>query len=326
GSAFTYAAPSAAEGTATGQVSARPLRQTYRMDRFSKSAKVYGVIASPVRHSVSPAVQNRAFQARRIEAVYLPFLVQPAQLKDFFVFAEKLPVSGFSVTIPHKQKALRYLDAVDGLARRIGAVNTVWRRSGRWRGTNTDAPAVIAALSSHVTVPRSSVLIAGNGGAARAAACALAEAGAKLSLVGRNRDRVRMLARVCGAEPLGRDQLAGRRFDVLVHATPLGMYPHVNESFFPGEIPADVIFDMVYNPIETALIRNARQQSKKVVTGMEMFLEQAARQFEIWTGETPPRQLMQRAAIEALENAREVSPGSHDSPAAPAHARSAANR
>ncbi len=134
GGMFTYAAPNASEGTATGQVSARILRHLYRVEKFSRAAKIYGVIADPVRHTISPAVHNRAFQSLRMDAVYLPFLVQPAQLKDFFVLAEKLPLAGFSVTIPHKQKVLRYLDIVDPLARRIGAVNTVWKKAGKWRG------------------------------------------------------------------------------------------------------------------------------------------------------------------------------------------------
>src|SRR5262249_50716538 len=123
GGLFTYAAPNAAEGTAAGQVSARQLRNLYRVEKMSRDARIFGVIADPVRHSISPAVHNRAFQARRIDAVYLPFLVHPAQLKDFFVMAEKMPLSGFSVTIPHKQKIIRYLDQVDPLAKRIGAVN-----------------------------------------------------------------------------------------------------------------------------------------------------------------------------------------------------------
>src|ERR1700723_2654495 len=168
GGMFTYAAPNTAEGTASGQVSARVLRHLYRAEKFSRSAKIYGVIADPVRHSISPAVHNRAFQAHRIDAVYLPFLVPPAQLKDFFILAAPLPAAGFSVTIPHKQKIVRYLDVIDPLARRIGAVNTVWKKAGKWRGANTDADALVGS-------------------------------GAKVSIVGPNPDRVRSLARACGA-------------------------------------------------------------------------------------------------------------------------------
>jgi len=113
GGAYTYAAPLTAQGTASGQVSAHSLRHLYRIEKISKAVKVYGVIADPIRHSISPAVHNRGFQARRYDGVYLPFLVTPLQLRDFFVLADKVPITGFSVTIPHKQKVVRYLDAVD---------------------------------------------------------------------------------------------------------------------------------------------------------------------------------------------------------------------
>src|SRR5579864_425254 len=302
GGVFSYAAPIYAEGTAAGQVSARLLRQLYRVEKLTKAAKIYGVIADPVRHSISPAVHNRAFQSRRMDAVYLPFLVSSAHLRDFFSMAEKLPLTGFSVTLPHKQKIIRYLDTVDPLARRIGAVNTVWRKGGKWRGANTDAAGVTEPLKRLVRLPKSSVLIVGNGGAARSAACALSDAGAKICLVGRNADRVRALAKVCGAEPLLREQLSARHFDAVVHATPLGMFPHVNECFFNGMIPAEVVFDMVYNPLETELLKRARQQGKKIVPGLDMFIEQAVRQCEIWTGESAPRPAMLKAASEALEH------------------------
>ncbi len=300
GGIYTYAAPNAAEGTAAGQVSARQLRNLYRIDKFSKAAKIYGVIADPVRHSISPAVHNRAFQARRIDSVYLPFLVHPPQLKDFLVLADKLPIAGFSVTIPHKQKLLRYLDTIDPLTRRIGAVNTVWKKAGKWRGTNTDAAGVTVPLAKKLKLAKSTVLLVGNGGAARGAAFALTEAGAKLSIVGRNPDRVRALAKICGAEPVMKDQLEGRNWDALVHATPLGMFPHVNECFFDGHIPADLVFDMVYNPLETQLVQRALDQKKTIVPGIQMFLEQAAAQFELWTGEAAPRSVMEKAAMEAL--------------------------
>ncbi len=300
GGVYTYAAPNSAEGTATGQVSARTLRQLYRVEKFSRAAKVYGVVADPVRHSVSPAVHNRAFQARRMDAVYLPFLVAPQHLKDFFMFADKLPVTGFSVTIPHKQKVLRYLDIIDPLARRIGAVNTVWKKAGKWRGANTDAEGVTVPLSKVMRVPKSTVLLAGNGGAARSAAYALTAAGAAVSIVGRNPDRVRALAKACGAEALSREDAESKDFDAVVHATPVGMYPHTCECFFERRIPGAVVFDMVYNPMETVLVRRAMDEGKTTVGGLQMFIEQACRQFEIWTGENAPRAVMERAAVEAL--------------------------
>ncbi len=300
GGMYTYAAPNAAEGTASGQVCARQLRNIYRIGKFSRDAKIFGVIADPVRHSISPAVHNRAFQARREDAVYLPFLVAAGRLKDFMLLATRLPLAGFSVTIPHKQKILRYLDQVDPLARRIGAVNTVWRKAGKWRGANTDAAGVTVPLEKHIRLAKSSVLVVGNGGAARGAAFALAAAGAKLAITGRNLDRVRALASVTGAEPLPREQAESRMFDVVIHATPIGMTPRVEECFFRGRIPAKLVFDMVYTPMETALLRRAKNQGAETIAGLEMFLEQAGRQFEIWTGERAPRAVMEKAALEAL--------------------------
>jgi 3-dehydroquinate dehydratase/shikimate dehydrogenase len=300
GGLYTYAAPWSAEGTAAGQVSAKMLRNLYRVEKFSKSAKIYGVIADPVRHSISPAVHNRAFQSRRIDSVYLPFLVHPPQLKDFFLLADKMPISGFSVTIPHKQKILRYLDIVDPLARRIGAVNTVYRKTGKWRGLNTDVQGVLGPLGKKIRLPKSSVLVVGNGGAARGAAFALADAGSKVAIVGRNPDRVRALAKACNAEPLMKEQLDSRYFDAVVHATPLGMFPHTDECFFADRIPGEIVFDMVYNPLETVLLKRAGAEKKVIINGLQMFIEQAALQFETWTGDSAPRTAMEKAALEAL--------------------------
>jgi 3-dehydroquinate dehydratase/shikimate dehydrogenase len=302
GGMYTYAAPSSAEGTAAGQVCSKQLRQLYRIEKFTRAAKIYGVIADPVRHSISPQVHNRALQARRVDAVYLPFLVKAPQLRDFLVLAEKLPLAGFSVTLPHKQKVMRYLDHIDPLARRIGAVNTVWKKAGKWRGANTDADGVTVPLAKKLRLGKSKILVAGNGGAARGAAFALAEAGAQISITGRNADRVRALAKMCGAEPVLRDQLpkSGHQWDAIVHATPLGMWPNVHECFFDANIPAALVFDMVYNPRETELIRRAGEQGAEVIPGVSMFIEQAVRQFEIFTGESAPRAIMEKAAIEAL--------------------------
>jgi 3-dehydroquinate dehydratase/shikimate dehydrogenase len=130
---------------------------------------------------------------------------------------------------------------------------------------------------------------------------ALAEAGCKLAVTGRNLDRVRALASACGAEALSREQAEARKFDALVHATPLGMTPNIDKCFFRDKIPAALVFDMVYTPMETELLKRAKAQKAVVIPGIEMFLEQAARQFEIWTGQKAPRAVMEQAAIEALE-------------------------
>ncbi|MBV9612505.1 MAG: shikimate dehydrogenase [Acidobacteriaceae bacterium] len=295
GSLFTYAAPVQGDGTAPGQIAAHELRSLYRCEKLNRQTRVYGVIADPVAHSKSPLIHNRAFQARRVDAVYLPFLIAPGHLSDWMKFAATLPVSGFSVTIPHKQRIVRYLDTVDPLAKRIGAVNTVWRNAGRWRGANTDADGVLKPLSRCIRPAHADILIAGYGGSARAAAIALHDAGARITITGRNLTRAQQLARVVNAAAISLKESQTRRFDVLVHATPVGMYPKSEECLFPDVIPARVVFDMVYNPVHTALLQRAQQQGSTIIHGIDMLLEQAARQFEIWTRESAPRSVMQNA-------------------------------
>ncbi|HVI77261.1 MAG TPA: shikimate dehydrogenase, partial [Candidatus Acidoferrum sp.] len=295
GSAYTYAAPENATGTAPGQISSRLMRDLYRCEKLTRHSKIYGVIADPVSHSKSPFLHNRAFQSRRIDAVYLPFLVAPARLPEWMQMAAALPVAGFSVTIPHKQRIVRHLDVVEPLARRIGAVNTVWRKAGKWRGTNTDTDGVLKPLSQRVQLSKASVLIVGYGGAARAAAIALCDAGARVTITGRNAQNAKLLARAIRAESIAIDDSMQGHFDVLLHCTPVGMAPQPDKTLFPDKIPADVVFDMVYNPHETALLKRAASQGRTVIHGSEMLLAQAARQFEIWTGESAPLNVMIKA-------------------------------
>ncbi len=300
GSAFTYAAPCGGSGTAPGQIAAKSMRSLYHCEKLSRQSRVYGVIADPVAHSKSPAIHNRAFQARRIDAVYVPFLVAAPHLGEWMKLAAKLPVCGFSVTIPHKQKITRYLDIVEPLAKRIGAVNTVWRKGGKWRGTNTDVEGILKPLSRHFRPARSSILIAGYGGAARAAAIALADAGAQITITGRSPHRAHELARVVKADVVSLKQAQAGEYDVLIHATPIGMSPRTGESLFHNRIPAAFVFDMVYNPHETLLLKQAREQGCTVIYGAEMLLEQAACQFEIWTGDSAPRAVMRSALEQAV--------------------------
>ena len=301
GCLYSYAAPNSTGGTAPGQISSQKMRSMYALEKLRKDASVYGVIANPVKHSLSPHVHNRAFQFKRISAVYLPLLVENGQLKDFMLLADELPLKGFNVTIPHKQKILRYLDVVDPLARRIGAVNTIWKKAGKWRGTTTDVAGTLRPLEKKLKLRNARVLVAGSGGAARTAAFALADAGAKVSLTGRNLDKVRALAKAVGGIPLGHAEAEQESFDALIHATPLGMYPQQDGIYFPDRIPAEIVFDMVYNPRETALLKHASEMGKITIDGLQMFIEQAAEAFSLWTGENAPRKTMENAAIAALE-------------------------
>ncbi|MYB51717.1 MAG: shikimate dehydrogenase [Acidobacteriia bacterium] len=307
---FTYAAPDAyppasgqgcselaATPTAPGQISAAAVRDLYRVQSASADTPVFAVIAKPVGHSMSPLIHNRCFRELEFDGLYVPMLVEPDDIADFFHTARKLPIRGASVTIPHKQSVIPHLDRVDEAALEIGAVNTIYWDQGRMCGTNTDARGIVEPLSQRVRLDGTQVLVVGNGGAARAAIVALRREGARVAVTGRNPERVRGLAGQLGADAVAFERLADEYFDVLVQATSVGMLPDAEGSLFPDRIPADVVFDLVYNPVETALLKRARADKKVTISGVEMFVEQAAEQFRIWTGMEAPRDVMRSAVL-----------------------------
>lgn len=311
GSALTYATLKGGRATAAGQLPLSELRDFYRAHRLDRRTRVYGVIGQPIAHSLSPLIQNAAFQAARLNAVYLPFEV--TNLRDFLASRAELGVAGFSVTLPHKEAILRYLDGCDPVAESIGAVNTVVVRgapegSGRLYGYNTDYVGVLRTLARHVSLEGAQVLILGAGGSARAVAFALATAGALVSITARRPARAQALARAVGGEALPRTEVRRRRFEAIVNCTPVGMRPQVKESPLAAwEVNARVVFDLVYNPLETALLRRARKRGAVAIPGWQMLVEQGAAQFEIWTGLRAPLAVMRRAVLRALRSQNEPS-------------------
>lgn len=283
--------------TAPGQVLASSARELYRMHRHDAASKIYAVIAKPVGHSKSPQIHNCAFIETGWDGIYVPLLVEPDDVGDFFVLMRQLPLAGVSVTIPHKQSVVPHLDAVEESARGIGAVNTIYWRDGRLVGTNTDTCGITVPLANRIPIRNSQVLVVGNGGAANAAIVAMNLEGADVAVTGRNPQRVRNLAGLHGVNAIDFEDVGNRYFDILVQATSVGMTPEDAGTLFPGRIPADVVFDLVYNPLETALLRHARAEGKVAISGIEMFIEQAAAQFQIWTGLDAPRQVMREAVL-----------------------------
>ena len=298
GSALAYAPVE--EATAPGQVSLNAMKTLYRADGIDRRTSVYGVIGNPVHHSLSPVMQNAAFQARGINAVFVPFLVR--DLRDFMRAIPELGVTGLSVTIPHKRAILKYLDDCDPLAAAIGAVNTVVvRGGGKLFGYNTDYVGVLRALESRVALAGSSVLILGAGGAARAVAFALARAGATVRVCARRPAKAKELARAVGGEAIARRQLRGEFFDAIVNATPVGMYPNTNQSPLEArELNCRLVFDSIYRPRRTKLLQLADRRGIETVSGVEMFVAQGMAQWEIWTGERAPESVMRRAVVGGL--------------------------
>jgi 3-dehydroquinate dehydratase/shikimate dehydrogenase len=303
GSALAYAAPDRGPASAPGQLRWSEMRRLYRPDRLKARSRVYGVIGRPIVHSLSPAMHNAALAAMRLDAVYLPFEVE--SLTDFLAVLGPLGVAGFSVTHPHKQAILRHLDGIDPLAESIGAVNTVVVRGrGKLYGYNTDYIGVLRTLQRYIRLEGSQVLLVGAGGAARAVAFALATAGAYVCVTARRPAPARRLAKAVGGEAVPRSALRRREFDAIVNCTPVGQAPATDVSpLRTEELNGRVLFDLVYNPRDTELLRLGRRRGLTTIPGWQMLVEQGAAQFEIWTGLRAPLAVMRRAVLRNLKKA-----------------------
>src|ERR1700691_344005 len=301
GSIFTSAAASAGEETAPGQATAQELRSVYRIDTVDAATRVYGVAGDPVTHSLSPAIMNAAFRRENVNAVYLA--LHAKTLKDLLNCVREIPIHGLSITMPYKEAILPYLDNTDAHTTKIGACNTVVRaQDGKLYGFNTDASGIVRPLERRLnTLEGARILVIGAGGAARAALCGLEERGSEGWVLNRTSVKGQKLARQAKAHTIKRADLRKVAFDVIINATPVGMGNTRDCPLKDEEIQARVVFDMVYDPVETHLLRVARSQSIAVIPGVEMFVQQAARQFEIWTGKPAPAADMLHAVTIALQ-------------------------
>jgi 3-dehydroquinate dehydratase / shikimate dehydrogenase len=292
--------------TAPGQASLDAMKNLYRADKLRRKTRVYGVIGNPIGHSLSPVLQNAGFQARKMDAVFLPFLVR--DLRDFLRGVGPMGIAGFSVTLPHKQTILRHLDDCDPMAAAISAVNTVVvRGGGKLYGYNTDSVGVLRALERRIPLRGSRALIFGAGGAARAVAFALAQSGASVCVCARRSQAAKALARAVGGEVVERPRLRREFFDAIVNATPVGMHPVEGRSPLEArELNCRLVFDLIYRPRVTKLMQLAARRGIETVSGVEMFLAQGTAQWEIWTGERAPVEAMRRAVLRALTHEEKI--------------------
>ena len=305
GSRFTFASASAGEETAPGQIAARTLLETYRVDQVDTGTRVYGVAGNPVQHSLSPIMMNTAFHRETVNAVYLA--LQTEKIEDLLLLIREVPVHGISVTMPLKQVIMSHLDRTDALSQKIGAVNTVVRsQDGKLIGYNTDVTGVVRPLEQRLDLRKAKILVLGAGGAARAAVFGLKQRGAEVFILNRTPQSAQKLARSAEAKTIRRDQVAKTAFDVIVNATPVGMAGNKEPAILDEkELNAKLVFDMVYNPVETPLLRMARAKGLAVITGVEMFVHQGAEQFQLWTGKPAPREDMWRVVTHALRSRAE---------------------
>jgi 3-dehydroquinate dehydratase/shikimate dehydrogenase len=271
GSFLSYAAST--RQAAPGQLTVSEMLDTYKFRRIRRSTRLLGILGMPVGHSLSPVLHNRAFEISDLDFAYVKL---PApDVNDFMENARAVGLSGFSVTIPHKIAMVSFMSHLTPAATAVGAVNTVSDENGMWIGDNTDVHGVAMALHSvGFKAQGKKVVIMGKGGGAKAAVAAV-EGAAEVRVLPRTE------VSAAGTTPC----------DLLINATPIGMFPKVEDSPISGAIAANIVFDMVYNPATTTLLRAAASQGKTTVPGTRMFFAQAARQFEIWTKQSAPREV-----------------------------------
>ncbi|MDY6965620.1 MAG: shikimate dehydrogenase [Halobacteriota archaeon] len=267
--------------------------------------RIYGVIGDPIEHSLSPVMQNAAIEEMKMDSIYLAFRVKAEEVKTAVLGAKSLGISGLNVTVPHKQRVMEFLE-LDSLARDIGAVNTIDFSTNT--GYNTDGVGVKRALEGHgVAVKSKSVLLLGAGGAARAIAFQLEHEGAEITIANRTEKKAIVLAdsingNVTGMG-LGELSKIVKDSDILINSTSVGMFPDLENSLVTSDLmhPDLVVFDIVYNPVETRLLREAKKAGSRTIDGVMMLVHQGAESFKIWTGREAPLDVMEKAVRGALK-------------------------
>ena len=294
GAAFTFASSGDGVETAPGQVSARTLYDVYHLEQLDQATRIFGVAGNPIAHSLSPVMHATAFRRENLNAIMLPLKVKA--LDDLLSVIRDLPLDGVAVTMPLKQEVLPHLANMDPLTARIGACNTLRTGAdGKLYGFNTDVAGVIRPLERRMRLRGARILVLGAGGAARAAVFGLVEQGVEVYIVNRTHEKAVALARKAKAHVLRQSLLAKQRFDAIINTTPCGMTGIKQQlPIKESELNASLVFDMVYTPLETPLLKLAKSRGLATIGGLEMFVQQGARQFEIWTGKPAPEAEMMR--------------------------------
>ncbi|SFH70993.1 shikimate dehydrogenase [Planctomicrobium piriforme] len=293
GAPFTYCTFSKERVMAPGQLPFDEMKKLYRFDEINADTAVFGVVGDPIGHSWSPLLHNSAFKRSKMNAVYLPIRVPPENFEETLKAFEALGVRGYSVTIPHKQAALEFADHADDASKEIGAANTLFKDTkGQWCAANTDLPAAMASIQigldakTDKSLNGKRVLILGAGGAARAIGLGASRAGASVMIANRSKERGTKLAEELKCQFVTWANRGAHTADVIVNCTPLGMFPEMNATPYEQYWFRDgtVAFDTVYNPESTMFLKEAREHRCIGVSGIEMFIRQAAEQFKHFTG------------------------------------------
>jgi len=302
---FTYASAGPGMETAPGQVPADLLADLYRIGRITETTRVYGLLGQDVQRSLSPILHNRGFEATGFDGVYVP--LEAEALGPFVQAIPDLGLAGFSVTRPYKVEILPFLQEVDETAALCESVNTVVVHDGLLQGSTTDGTGVLLPLKRRLDVKGRPVVILGAGGAARAAALALTRKGAKVTLLARDLGQAEFVAAAVGCAGGDLEDLRGHEWDVLINATPVGGIAAPDETLVPAAAhrAGSVVLDMVYEPLETRLLREARAAGCATIGGIEMLVAQATVQFETWTGLEAPVEEMRQTALLVAQRRQE---------------------
>jgi 3-dehydroquinate dehydratase / shikimate dehydrogenase len=289
GNSWTYAG----DGVAPGQIPASRLLNDFQFRRVRPDAALYGVVGNPISHSLSPVMHNAGFEALGLNAVYVPLEAQSPD--DLVQFAKEFDLRGVSITAPFKIGLMAHVDEIDTLAARVGAINTIVVRNGRWIGANTDVEGFLSPLAQHISLRGARVTVVGAGGAARAVAVALASEGARVTICARRSEAAQDIATLVHGV-VGDFPPKASSWDVLVNASSAGGYANPVNPIEGAPLDGEIVFDLVYAPAETALLAAARRAGCLTIGGLEMLIAQAERQFELWTGQRPPNGLFEAAA------------------------------
>jgi 3-dehydroquinate dehydratase/shikimate dehydrogenase len=310
GAPFTYAAGSRAGEMAPGQLLWDDMRDFYHYDSITPETKVFGVIGDPIAHSLSPLLHNSGFREVDFDGVYLPLRIPADHVQETLQEYDKLDISGYSVTIPHKHAALDFAELPDVQVKLIGASNTLFKADEKWHATNTDHDAIVKTVEAGLTtfpedareIKGKHVLVLGAGGVARAAVCAMQQHGAAVTITNRSPNRANALGEEFGCAVIEWEQRGEQVCDILVNCTSVGMHPNVTES--PFDLPwlneSMLVFDTVYMPENTQLLEHAKTRGCATASGLEMFVRQATRQFELFADQQAPAEFMMETLRQSL--------------------------
>ena len=314
GSPFTYATYSRDKKMAPGQLNWKEMTELYDYKSIDEETELFGVIADPVAHSYSPMIHNRAFQSEGINACYLPFRVPADDLNQFMLSCDSVGICGISITIPHKERAMTYCSQAESSATGIGAINTMVIQGEDRLGYNTDYRAAMDCIGELFAFDRNverpmqgkRAMVLGAGGVSRAIAWGLRQRGAEVYVSSRTLERSQLLAAEIGCRALPWDERHRENVHLLVNGTPIGMHPDVDSSPYNATSLNElmVVFDTVYNPENTLLVKHAKRAQAKVITGVDMFVRQAAYQYKLFTGRDAPSSLMRQTIKEATNPVR----------------------